>query len=170
MRWIAFFSQTGNEIHRLSKLMERYPDLIVTNKKDISNINPNLPKELIIQIKDTNLDKSYEDILKEDDLITLHGYLRIIPKNICNKYRIYNSHPGLITKYPFLKGKDPQKKAYDFRLDISGVCIHEVTPEVDEGKILLEKEVNILDNTLEQIYIKLHSCSVNLWYEFLSKQ
>ena len=44
------------------------------------------------------------------DLITLHGYLRIIPENICKQCKhIYNGHPGLINMYPELKGKDPQE-------------------------------------------------------------
>ena len=169
MRWIAFFSQTGNEINSLSRLLGRYPDLIVTNKPDLSNVNQFLPKDIILHIPDKSQSDIYESILKPDDLITLHGYLRIIPKDICEKYNIYNSHPGLISKYPILKGKDPQKKAFDLKLKTSGVVIHKVIPEVDSGEILLKKEIYIFENSLDQIYSKLHECSVNLWYEFLNK-
>lgn len=166
MRWIAFFSKTGNEIYRLSRLLNRYPDYIITNKKELVDINKELPRNKIIQLPEFK-SSNYKSILRKNDLITLHGFLKIIPPDICNEYIIYNSHPGLITKYPFLKGLNPQKKAYDFKLKTSGVCIHKVVAEVDSGKIILEKEVNIEQNSLEDVYIKLHSCSVSLWYEFL---
>ena len=31
--WIAFFSQTGSEIVEVSKLLGRWPDMIVTNER-----------------------------------------------------------------------------------------------------------------------------------------
>ena len=34
MKWVAFFSQTGTEIVNISKKINRYPDLIVTNKQE----------------------------------------------------------------------------------------------------------------------------------------
>jgi folate-dependent phosphoribosylglycinamide formyltransferase PurN len=47
-----------------------------------------------------------------DAIVTLHGWLRVIPAYVCERSRIYNGHPGLITKYPELKGKDPQVRAF----------------------------------------------------------
>ena len=32
MKWVAFFSQTGSEIVNISKTINRWPDLVVTNK------------------------------------------------------------------------------------------------------------------------------------------
>ena len=41
------------------------------------------------------------------------------PGEVCEKRNIYNGHPGLITQYPQLKGKDPQQKAIDLGLEYS---------------------------------------------------
>ena len=49
----------------------------------------------------------------DNTLITLNGWLRIVPPDKCAKYNIYNGHPGLITKYPELKGKDPQQRMWE---------------------------------------------------------
>ena len=34
MKWVAFYSQTGTEIVNISKKINRYPDLIVTNRQE----------------------------------------------------------------------------------------------------------------------------------------
>ena len=42
--WVAFFSQTGSEINNLSKSLGIYPDVIATNKQDMTGINEELIK------------------------------------------------------------------------------------------------------------------------------
>ena len=106
---------------------------------------------------------------KGDGLISLHGYLRILPPEICKKYSIVNLHPGLITKYPILKGKDPQEKAYNLGLKTSGAVIHEVIAEVDSGKILDSIEISIEGLTLDEVYENLHKCSSELWIKFFKE-
>ena len=74
----------------------------------------------------------------KNTLVTLHGWLNIIPEEICNEYTIYNGHPGMITFYPELKGKDPVERAWE-KIDtyhFVGSVVHKVVPEVDSGSIL----------------------------------
>ena len=110
--WIALFSQTGSEIAALSKAIKRSPDFVITNA-DIDNVNP----EVDINFRINNDEAKTLDILEDlefdidSTLITLNGWLKIVPPDKCSKYNIYNGHPGLITKYPELKGKDPQQRA-----------------------------------------------------------
>jgi hypothetical protein len=40
--WVVFFSQTGTDIYNLSKKLNRSPDLIITNKQCLDEVNPNL--------------------------------------------------------------------------------------------------------------------------------
>ena len=80
---------------------------------------------------------------------------------------MWNGHPGLITKYPELKGKDPQQKAIALGLKSSGCIIHRVTPEVDSGEIVASKEIQIENLEPADVFSKLHETSVNLWVEFL---
>jgi hypothetical protein len=180
--WFSLFSQTGAEIYQISKALNRFPDRIITNKS-LSSINT-IMLELIEEYKGSwfflqnSLDfKTYCEAFAFDSLfyqpiITLHGYLRIIPPEVCCVYDMYNGHPGLIdpimTDNPdLLKGKDPQKKVYDLKLDESGCVIHKVTSKVDEGEIVSAKRVSIKDRSLDDVYAILHDTSVELWVNFL---
>lgn len=143
--WFAFFSHTGSEIAGIVRDNNIKPDCIVTNKSPGDpQINPDVLK-IQTQFKYTGKHPSvsdYDTLLSEcglDCFCTLHGWMKIIPEAICNDYEIYNLHPGLITRYPELKGKDPQARAHDSdKYSDVGVVIHQVIPAVDEGDILIE--------------------------------
>ncbi|MCK4441371.1 MAG: hypothetical protein KAU90_05150, partial [Sulfurovaceae bacterium] len=143
MIWVAFFSQTGNEIVNLSKKLKYSPDIIITNNLRIEKLDIyKLYSSKIFKLKNT---PELEDYIKlfnqlniklDNSIITLHGYLRIIPKQLCG-YKIFNLHPSLINFYPELKGLNPQVRAINSKYPFIGCVIHEVTPEVDSGNILL---------------------------------
>ena len=48
--WVAFFSQTGSEIVEVSKLLGRWPDLIVTNERPehLRKIHPALENKHLV--------------------------------------------------------------------------------------------------------------------------
>ena len=177
-KWIAFFSQTGSELVEIIKQVGEIPELIVTNKEDLSDVNEELldiiaDKDNLYCLHNKPTLQDYKHMITEfreifhNCFITLHGYLRIIPEELCNKFEIYNGHPGLISKYPELKGFNPQEKAYNLGLKESGSAIHRVTAEVDTGEILYERAVNIEGLTLDQVYQKLHQNSIEVWVDFL---
>ena len=180
--WVTFFSQSGSEIYNISNALGRYPDAIITNKQDLSQTNAdliNLTKfreqklntTIFHQIPQKPELNDYTAILNKfvNPLITLHGYLRIIPKEICDKYEIFNLHPGLINKFPNLKGFNPQERAFTSGYKEAGCVIHKVTPGVDEGEIVATGEINIEDLTLTQVYTGLHDCAFNVWKNFLTE-
>lgn len=166
MRWVTLFSQTGKEIADISDKINRFPDLILSNRQSLDGVDSRI-KNRVKLLSRVPLEEEYFSILEKTDLITLHGFLRILPSNVCGTFMIYNGHPGLINKFPFLKGKDPQKKAYDLQLESSGCVIHRVIPEVDEGEIIKSREVLIKNLTLEELFIILKNTSLDLWVEFL---
>ena len=106
---------------------------------------------------------------RSDILVTLHGYLRILPASFCDKTRIFNGHPGLITKYPELKGFNPQEKTWNNKekYDQVGCVIHRVIPELDSGEVVASADTQNVFESQEQLTGCLHSMSVNLWCEFL---
>jgi folate-dependent phosphoribosylglycinamide formyltransferase PurN len=168
-KWIALFSQTGSEVCEISKQLQRWPDLIVTNNQELDSINHEVLKHSkVLFVSEKPVDAEYHQMLSGGDIITMHGWLRIIPEKICQQYTIYNGHPGLITKYPDLKGKDPQKKAVDLQLETSGCVIHRAVAEVDAGEIFMDHEVDIKDLNEEEVINKLHGLSIELWVKFLS--
>jgi folate-dependent phosphoribosylglycinamide formyltransferase PurN len=180
--WIALFSQTGSEIAALSKAIKRSPDFVITNA-DIDNVNP----EVDINFRINNDEAKTLDILEDlefdidSTLITLNGWLKIVPPDKCSKYNIYNGHPGLITKYPELKGKDPQQRAWDNidNYDEIGSVVHRVVEEVDAGEIVREMAVQTkyIDRTgsrpgpsgLDATYDALRITSFTAWCSFLKE-
>ena len=132
MQWVAFFSQTGTEIVEISESLGRWPDKIITNKRPdhLRTINDKLLEKEIIYLPNKPTEDDYDAVLQDNTIITLHGWLRVVPPVICNKYLIYNGHPGLITEYPELKGKDPQVRAYEGikegKYPSAGAVIHKV--------------------------------------------
>lgn len=175
MKWVTFFSQTGSEIADICKKIQRWPDRICTNRsiQDIEFINKDLLENCFDRIyflpkkpKTTEYMTSLKSISNRD-LVTLHGYLRIVPSTVCNMYSMYNGHPGDIVSHPELKGFNPQEKAYKLRIKTTGSVIHSVTSGVDEGPIVMRKPCKINLKSLDDTYSILHKNSVNLWVEFL---
>lgn len=166
----AFFSQTGSEIAAIAEQIGEWPDKIITNKRpsEKRTISSLLDGREIIYLSNKPTVEEYLEVLGDDYcLITLHGWLRIIPPEVIDQYpSIFNGHPGLITSYPQLKGKDPQEKAYRTGLSVSGCVIHRVTAGVDEGPIVEEERVEIRNLSLSQVYEELHETSIRLWVRF----
>ena len=172
--WIAFFSQTGSEIVQISRALGRWPDMIITNRRPDSarTIDAGILKDRLYFTSNKPEAYEYHHYLRqvENPIITLHGWLRVVPEDVCEKYEMYNGHPGLITRYPELKGKDPQMRAFQGNYDTAGCVIHKVTPGVDEGEILMEREVGVRLLDLDGLFHILHKTSVNMWIEFLKER
>jgi|TARA_R100000234_G_scaffold73363_1_gene45294 folate-dependent phosphoribosylglycinamide formyltransferase PurN len=175
--WIALFSQTGQEIIDISNQIDRIPDLIISNNhpSNVFNILKGVEYKWLTTFgKEAKSLDILDEVVKEpkDTLITLNGWLRIVPPDKCSKYNIYNGHPGLITKYPELKGKDPQKRIWDdmHKYDTIGSVVHKVVEEVDAGEIATLSEVssaNLL--SLDDVYEALRSTSLGSWCSFLKE-
>jgi folate-dependent phosphoribosylglycinamide formyltransferase PurN len=176
-KWITFFSQSGSEIVNLSEKLGRVPDVIVTNNfDDKTHYHPGIRKlksPLIIAKHDALM--HYFDTQTVYDpssvIITLHGYLRIIPEHICNKYTIYNGHPGAIDLYPELKGKDPQVRTWENKgkYDLIGSVVHKVTPGVDEGDIITSVKMVNSNNSLDELFDSLKMTSLRAWMAALKE-
>lgn len=172
-QWVCFYSQTGSEINNVRKLLGVNPDIIVFNGDNFGSTNKELLEAVGDRIISIPVRPKLEDYVKvaemfdKNCIITLHGYLRIIPEYLCSRFRILNLHPGLITIYPELKGFNPQEKAFNLGLPKSGVVIHEVIPEVDSGKIITSKEISIKDLSLDEIYTRLHDLATEAWVDVL---
>jgi hypothetical protein len=178
MNWITFFSQTGSEIVELSKLLGRKPDLIVTNNfEEKIKFHPGI-RELGTTIQSARHDMlmNYfrnQLIMKpEETLITLHGYLRILPADICEKYEIYNGHPGAIDLYPELKGKDPQEKVWNDndKYPIIGSVVHRCTAELDAGELMKTVHFRNRCYSKEEVYSTLKMASLSAWNFFLKEK
>jgi len=165
--WIALFSNSGNEIAAIIEKLGKKPDMIYCDKKRV-DWHPAIADNTWLASHKVIADVlHYKKITNPDILVTLHGYLRIIPVDSIYK-NMYNVHPGDIVKYPELKGIHPQAKALELGLPSTGVVIHRVIPEMDSGEIVSSAEYLIKDGETETDLIKnLRDLSVDLWCDFL---
>ena len=176
--WIAFFSQTGAEIADLSESIGRWPDLIITNKRpvELRTIDPRIVEKGYLTVKNKPTVIEYNIALSEfvpqNCIITLHGWLRVMPPELCEKFTMFNGHPGLITDYPELKGKDPQVRTWEGiqegKYNTAGCVIHRVTAGVDEGKVLSFERFATWDvKGLDDLFNVLKDRSLYLWKNLL---
>ena len=91
-------------------------------------------------------DRALLDVLRkyEVDLVLLAGYMKIVTGVLVTAYenRMMNIHPSLLPSFP---GLDVQKKAIDHGCKISGCTVHFVTEGVDEGPIIVQAAVPIME-------------------------
>jgi len=188
MKWVAFFSQTGSEIVNISRAIDKWPDLVVTNKQDDKTTHvelvqrvrlehtklitlPNWPKEIDYTRAADQLNYSIlNENWKEEVFVTLHGYLRILPPHFTRSSNIYNGHPGAIHIHPDLKGFNPQKKAWEANHIRVGCVIHKVTPELDDGPVVAKCIINNNFDSYDKLERALHVESSKLWINFLNER
>ena len=91
-------------------------------------------------------DRSLLEVLQQHnvELVLLAGYMKIVTAVLVNAYanRMMNIHPSLLPSFP---GLDVQKKAIDWGCKLAGCTVHFVTEGVDEGPIIIQAAVPILD-------------------------
>lgn len=110
-------------------------------------------------------DKLYEDpdrkifeLLQNHqcDLVFLSGYMKKLSPLLTNNFTIINAHPSLLPKYGGngMYGRYVHEAVIANHENKSGVTIHFVNEDYDEGKIILQKEINVASNdtpeTLEE--------------------
>jgi phosphoribosylglycinamide formyltransferase-1 len=91
-------------------------------------------------------DRAMLDVLRkyEVDLVLLAGYMKIVTAVLVAAYenRMMNIHPSLLPSFP---GLDVQKKAIEHGCKIAGCTVHFVTEGVDEGPIIVQAAVPIVE-------------------------
>lgn len=90
------------------------------------------------------------------DLITLAGFMRILSDKLVQHYsqKMMNIHPSLLPKY---KGLNTHQRALDAGEKKHGCSVHFVTPELDDGPVILQATVNVEDNdTAETLATRVH--------------
>jgi hypothetical protein len=168
MKWLALFSQTGNELKHIIERTGRKPNFALTNRLGPSEIDNLVP---ICYIPNKPNASQYNYFFKNYDIITLHGYLRIIPPDACN-HLLYNGHPAAIHLYPELKGKDKQEDVFVYKdkYPRMGAVIHKVTAEVDSGEIVICRDIVNDTISIDDAYTKLFEISVHNWVMFVQNR
>ena len=173
--WGVLVSQTGSEVVAISEMLGILPSLVVTNRvTNISEKNMEIfgknNVEIVVLPNKPILDQYLRSGLLEKELVTLHGFLRIIPEGFFPHFKgeMYNGHPGLITLYPELKGFNKQEdiagnqKEYPY----CGSVVHKVIPELDSGEVVTAEMVVNSTRTVDEAYTLLRETSLKSWEIF----
>jgi len=100
---------------------------------------------------------------KKIDLICLAGYMLLLSPDFINEYqsKIINIHPSLL---PSFKGMHGIGDAFDYGVKVTGVTVHFVDSELDNGPIILQEAVVINEGeTVQQLEKKIHEVEHRLY-------
>jgi phosphoribosylglycinamide formyltransferase 1 len=83
------------------------------------------------------------------EIVCLAGFMRLLTSTFCTAWagRLLNIHPALL---PSFKGLDTHQRAIDAGVRIHGCTTHFVTPGMDEGPIILQAAVPVLESDTEE--------------------
>ena len=144
---------------------------VISNNPDAYGIERakkyNIPVKIIDHKSYTDRD-DFDNALKEFldnleiDLIILAGFMRILGKNITEKFygKMINLHPSLLPLYP---GLNTHTQALNNKDKYHGISIHFVSAELDAGPLIAQGKVLVqADDDLEKLVSKIHKVEHDL--------
>lgn len=89
-----------------------------------------------------------ELVAHQVEIVCLAGFMRLLTAGFCEAWqgRMINIHPALL---PAFKGLDTHARALEAGVKLHGCTTHFVTPGMDEGPIILQAAVPVLDEDNE---------------------
>lgn len=92
-------------------------------------------------------DQALQELVDKNqpDLIVLAGFMRILSNDFVNHYsqKMMNIHPSLLPKY---KGLNTHQRVIDAGEKEHGCSVHFVTPELDDGPVILQASIEVEEN------------------------
>src|SRR4030066_2007410 len=128
--------------------------IVISDKKDAYGLvraKENDIPALFLSPKDYKKREDFDEKVVEElnkhkvDLVLLAGFMRIVTPTLIEPFRnrIMNIHPSLLPSFP---GLDAQKQALDYGVKFSGCTVHFVEEGMDEGPIIIQAVVPVMDN------------------------
>ena len=154
-----FISGSGSNMVSLVKSMHSLqfalPTLVLSNKRDVSGLikarNLKIPTVCVEAEKAAGFDLNFEAAVQNElenykiDIICLAGFMRVLSASFVDFWqgKILNIHPSLLPKY---KGLNTHERVLENHEELTGCTVHEVTHELDCGRILGQATVPIFSN------------------------
>ena len=160
MKKIALFaSGTGSNAKKLigcfSGSKEISVALLLSNRSNVGALEiakaSGVPAFVFSKEEFYNSSKILDKLISENiDIIVLAGFLIKIPDNILKAYenKIINIHPALLPDFggKGMYGLNVHKAVIESGKTESGITIHLVNENYDEGKILFQAKCSVLEN------------------------
>jgi phosphoribosylglycinamide formyltransferase-1 len=153
---VAVFTNNAN-----AKVIERAKNLDVTT--------------VIFSKDDLNSGKVLQNLNSfQPDLIVLAGFLLKFPENIIEAYpdQIVNIHPALLPKYggKGMYGMHIHKAVVENNEKETGITIHYVNENYDEGNIIFQQTVGLSEtDTPDDVAVKIHTLEQKHFPEEIEK-
>jgi len=173
MNLCVFASGSGSNFIELNKFSKNESNfnlkLLISNNQNCGAVEYAISENIKIKIINSNNYSNSSDYINKIllclmenkiDFIALAGYLKKIPNQIIDKYyrKILNIHPSLLPKFggKGYYGMNVHKAVIDSKEKISGVTIHFVDKEYDEGPIIYQEEVKVYHtDTAEKLALRI---------------
>lgn len=168
-RIVIFASGSGTNAENISHFFQQVNDVsivrILTNNKNAKVLKR--AKKLNINTLVFNETDFYKEnnilnlLKKEADFIILAGFLWKIPTNIIEAFpnKIINIHPALLPKYggKGMYGMHVHSAVVENKETETGITIHYVNENYDEGAIIFQAKTTILpSDTPQDVAAKIH--------------
>lgn len=157
-RIVVFASGSGTNAENIIDFFQKKKTAIVThvltNNKNAKVIerSKKLNVNCLVFTKDdlSHTKKIINLLIKEADYIVLAGFLLKIPENIVKAFpnKIINIHPALLPKFggKGMYGMHIHNAVIKNQEKQSGITIHFVNENYDDGAIIFQKQFNIDEN------------------------
>jgi len=182
-RIVIFASGSGTNAENLIKFFHNRDNASVIQ---VLTNNPHAKvlercKKLNVSALSFNKPAFYEvnhvlDLLKsvKPDLIVLAGFLWKFPENIIAEFpnKIINIHPALLPKYggKGMYGMHVHQAVVDHKEKESGITIHYVNENYDEGAIIFQAKCDVeASDTAEDVATKIHSLEMEHFPKVVEK-
>ncbi len=170
MAKIAIFaSYNGSSLDPINKAckdgsLNLEVSLIITNNSNANVLNKakelNIPAFVVNDKLYEDVDSKLEQLLNEHgcEYIFLAGYMKKVSPILTRNYKMINSHPALLPKFggKGMYGRFVHEAVVEAGEKVSGVTVHEVNENYDEGAIILQKSIELApDETAESLENKI---------------
>ena len=136
--------------------------------------NHQIPTEIFSknELLNRNILEKIQEI--DPDLIVLAGFLLKFPDNIIEKFpnKIINIHPALLPNYggKGMYGMHIHRAIIENKEKETGISIHYVNENYDEGAIIFQKHIALNENdTAETVAEKIHELEQKYFPEIISR-
>lgn len=159
-------------LYNSREILNIHIPLVISNNSNANVLQSakdyNIDTFVINANNSANPDKQIEKLLLqyECNYIFLSGYMKKLSANLTQKFNFINSHPALLPKYggKGMYGRHIHEAVIKNNEKYSGVTIHEVNENFDEGKIIFQEKIALDENenadSLEQKIKELEALAI----------
>lgn len=154
----VFISGRGSNLAALIEACRRdgFPAriaMVLSNRADAGGLvlarDAGIPTEIVPHRDFPNRDAFDAEIMRrlsgyKVDLICLAGFMRLLTSGFVEAWRdrMINIHPSLLPSFP---GLDTHARALEAGVRLTGCTVHFVRPGMDEGPIIIQAAVPVMD-------------------------